>query len=157
MLTKAEAAWIAEWAQADWSQNQVAPAGSLLTKLRAAEAPKRGAAVGPIEEALIRGAGGKVAPLVTGHAQASRRCLTAGVTPEQAQMVGEWMARQGWLVGPQTLLDVLNKWPSWLSKAAATEPPPGLKPGLGSASEAGRSTATTGQRAPGRSTPRGFR
>lgn len=114
---------------------------SVLAKLKAAREPANGggADVGPIQTAMVAAARGKVVPLVTGYPVASRRCAQLGVTPDDARAVGEWMARQGWLRGPQTLLDVLNKWPQWLSKARATAAPEGLKPGL----DGGR--ADTGQ------------
>lgn len=135
----------------------VGAAKSALAKLKAAQEPAaKGADVGPIQAALVASARGKAIALEGGFARASRQCADMGVTPETAKLVGEWMARQGWLTGPMTLLDVLNKWGSWLAKAKATAPPPSLQPGLGT-DGTGQGPAPAGQAPPGRRTPQGFR
>lgn len=103
---------------------------SIVAKLAAAVDAPKGVQVQPVEDALVAASHGKVIKLEGGHAIASRRCTDNRVTPEDAALVGAWMARQGWLTGPMTLLDVLNKWPSWLPKARVTAPPPLVAPGL---------------------------
>lgn len=108
------------------------PIHSIRNKLRAAvEAPK-GVDIRPMEAALVKAARGKVIELEGGHSVASNRATSMKVTQEQVEMVGAYMARQNWLTSPMTILDVLNKWFTWLPKARATEPPPTLEAGLGS-------------------------
>lgn len=130
-LTRAEAVRVLQWAGGDADDLS----GTITSKLRAAmqEAPK-GVAVQPLEEALIKAARGKVVPLVAAgggtFARASRTATELKATPEDAAILGAWMARQGWMRGTFTLLDVLNKWPSWFSKAKAEEAPRGLPEGL---------------------------
>jgi hypothetical protein len=137
--------------KADWKARN-----SLLAKLEAAvEAPK-GVQVQPVEDALVAAAHGKVLKLEGGHAMASRRCTDAKVTPEDAKLVGGWMARQPWLTGPMTLLDVLNKWYQWLPKARATQPPPALQAGLGT-NGTGQGPAQAGPAPKVGRTPQGFR
>lgn len=102
---------------------------SIREKLQKAQEPA-GVDVGPIEDALVKASLGKVVPLEGGYARASRQAKAVGVTPELAELVGKWIARQHWLSSPLTLIDVLNKWHQWLPKARATEPPPGMEPGL---------------------------
>jgi hypothetical protein len=118
---------------------------AVLAKLDKANEPA-GVDVAPIEAALVKASVGKVVPLEGGHARASVQARAMGVTPDLAALVGGWMARQPWLHGPATLLDVLNKWHQWLPKARATEPPPALQPGLkdGLAREPGREASDTG-------------
>jgi hypothetical protein len=135
---------------------------SLMAKVRAAQEERpAGADVGPIQAALVSAARGKVVELVAGYPVASRRCQQLGVTPDDARQVGEWMARQQWLRGPQTLLDVLNKWPQWLSKARATAAPPTLKAGLdaggGNRADSGQGANGTGEGAAQGRPARGFR
>jgi hypothetical protein len=112
-----------------WGSKAPKVADSILQKLRAAVDAPKGVDIVPVEEALVRAARGKVVPLEDGHAVASRRAQQMKVTPELAEMVGAWMALQG----PQTILDVLNKWFQWLPKARSTVPPQTLPPGLGPA------------------------
>jgi hypothetical protein len=131
---------------------------TLVAKVTAAcEPAAKGANVAPIQEALIAAARGKVIALEGQYGRASRQCGDMGVTPESAQLVGEWMARQGWLHGPMTLLDVLNKWGSWLAKAKATAPPPGLEPGFGKQEHPGGGASPAGKATPGGRSPSGFR
>ena len=135
------------------------PAAGVGRKRNAAAATEdkpAGVNPGPVQDAMVAAAHGKVIALEGGHAQASRRCTDMKVTVEDAKLVGEWMARQHWLTGPMTLLDVLNKWYSWLPKARATQPPPALPAGLGS-DGAGQGPATTGGATKGRRAPQGFR
>jgi hypothetical protein len=126
-------------------------ASGVLAKLDAAEVVATpNAAVGPIEEALMAGARGKVIALDrTGYGRASVQAGRLGVTPADARVVGEWIARQGWLHGPQTLLDVLNKWPAWVSKARATQPPPSAQPGFGDGVQVTGATTGPGTNGPG--------
>ncbi len=129
----------------------------IVTKLLAATAASPGVAIAPIEEAMIKSARGKIIPLIGGHAKASVRAAQVHATPEDAALIGEWVARQGWLHGPQTVFDVFNKWDQWLAKAAATHPPPlareGFESGAGVTNEAGRSIDRTSSRTPGRRPP----
>jgi hypothetical protein len=135
----------------------VKDAASILAKVDASEETPKGVDVAPIEEALIAAARGKVIALEGGHARAAVMAASMKATPETATIVGAWMGRQGWLQGPQTLIDVLNKWYQWLPKARATEPPPALTPGLGTDATDGRGPAAAGQKAAGRRSTPGFR
>lgn len=133
-------------------------AQTIVKKLDAAEAAPAGVNPAPIEQALMAAARGKVVPLAGGWPRVSKLAQVNGATPEDATAIGEWMARQGWLRGPQTLLDVLNKWPQWLAKAKATAPPPSAPSGFGDGAgekdaQSQGSTAQPGGGAPGRLRP----
>lgn len=103
----------------------------IFKKLSDSEAAAATVDVGPIEEALIATARGKVVALEGGYPRARVQATAVGATVDDAKLLGGWMARQGWLTGPMTLLDVLNKWVMWIPKARATQPPPALEQGLG--------------------------
>ena len=139
----------------------VRDAASILAKVDASEAETKGVDIRPIEDALVAAARGKVVALEAGHGRASVQAKAVGATPETATVVGAWMARQGWLQGPQTVIDVLNKWYQWLPKARATEPPAHLPQGLGPAGKPdannGRGPAPAGQANPGRRPAPGLR
>src|SRR5678815_725013 len=92
---------------------------------------KTGVSVVELEQALERTAGGKFVPLTGGWPKAGAIAKNVGATVSDAELIGAWMWRQGWLHGPNTLLDVLRNWHSWLPKARATQPPPGVPAGLG--------------------------
>jgi hypothetical protein len=131
----------------------------ILAKLTAAEEAPKGVNPVVLEQALIKAAPGKVVPLSTGWPRVAKMAAYQGATIEDAGLVGAWMMRQGWLHGPQTLLDVLNKWPQWLAKAKATEPPPALSPGFGEKTDGkpvGATEASGASPAGGRQS-RGFR
>ena len=130
-----------------------------VAKLAAAEAPLEPRVnVGPIEEALVRTSRGRVIKLAGGggYARASIQATSVGATVEGAELVGAWLARQGWWKqGPTTILTVLTRWPEWYAKAQATEPPPSLKEGLGANARPGAATAS--EEPTGRRPPSGFR
>jgi hypothetical protein len=162
-FTKAEVEVI-RWALADWRKldNCAKAAASALVKLdKAEEATPAGVNAGPLQAALEATSRGKVVPLAGpgGWARASKQAAAVGATVEDAKLVGAWMARQGWLHGPQTLLDVLNKWPQWLAKARATQPPPSAPPGIGDGvarqedAKSSEGTVRPGGGAPGRLRP----
>lgn len=118
----------------DWAAfgaKEAKAAASILAKVEASESAPTTVDAAPLEAALIAGARGKVIALEGGWPRARVQATAVKATVEDARMVGEWMARQGWLLGPMTLLDVLNKWHFWLPKARATQPPPRLEEGLG--------------------------
>lgn len=160
-LTEAEAAVVEDALNslaAGFDLPKKHPIHRIRAKLVNARAPSDNANVGPIEQALIAGARGKVIALGDGggYGQCSVRAGKLGVTPEDARLVGEYFARTKWLTGPFTLLDILNKWPSHLAKARATQPPPSVPAGLGAGSakaqtgSAGAGQGSTDQRpAPG--------
>lgn len=168
-LAKAERDWLKSIlapTSMDWSAlggtKSVKLAASILAKVEESEERSPGVDARPIEDALLKASRGKVVRLEGegGYGRASRQAGAVKATPELATLIGEWMARQGWLHGPMTVLDVLNKWYMWLPKARATEPPKGLPAGLGPAgapidrddgpSPAPAGKATTGRRqAPG--------
>lgn len=160
-LTKAErevlVAVLGEWADTTSLARQARAARSVVEKVMASEEAPKGVAIEPIEEALIAAARGKVVALEAGHARASVQAKAVKATPEDAKLVGAWMTRQGWLQGPQTVIDVLNKWYQWLPKARATQPPPALTPGLGDDADNGRGTAPAGQANPQRRPAPGLR
>lgn len=160
-LTKAERDFLKkalgtamDWSH--WGTKTVKTAAGLLAKVEASEERAPGVNVEPLEQALMRAARGKVVALEGGFDRASRQAGSVKASEELMVTVGEWMARQSWLTGPMTILDVLNKWYMWLPKARATQPPPGLAPGLGagdrddgpSPAAAGKAPAG-GRRAPG--------
>lgn len=126
---------------------------AIVAKVRAAREAPSGVAVKPIEEALIKASHGKVLALEGGHGRASRMLTAVKATVEDAVLIGAYMARSTWLTSPMTVLDVANKWNSWLPKARATAPPPSLGPGLGT----GQGPAPAGKATPGRRPPQGFR
>lgn len=157
-FTKAEVEFLNSLA-ADWTEDDLGAKDwrawcSIKAKLDKAQEPA-GVNVQPIEDALIKAAVGKVVALEGGHARASVQAKNVGATPELAALVGGYMARQSWLHGPLTLIDVLNKWHTWLPKARATEPPPGLEPGLNA--ETRPSSAPKRPAAAGRRPKAGFR
>lgn len=146
----------------DWSHlgtKVVKTAAACLKKLEESEEQTAGVEVGPIEEALIAAARGKVLALEGGFGRASVMAASMKVTPELAALVGSYLARNNFFTGPFTLLDVLNKWYQWLPKARATAPPTSLPSGLGPAGKtdapdvgspaAAGKAATSGRRAPG--------
>lgn len=122
----------------------VRDAAAILRKLSDSEETPKGVDIVPIEEALIAAARGKVIPLEGGHAQASVRAAQMKATPEDAALVGAYLARTAYFTQPMTVLDVLNKWWSWLPKARASAPPPSLAPGLGSNGLAREPTEASG-------------
>ncbi len=138
-------------------RKSAALARAVLAKVEAAEEKPRGIDVGPIEDALVTTSRGKVLRLEGGYAQASVRAAQVSATVEDAELVGAYLARTAYFTQPMTILDVFNKWFSWLPKARATQPPPALSPGLGSNAQAERGPGSPGQKtAGGRSSP-GFR
>lgn len=161
-LTKAEAAAIRE-AISDRQDWEAKVFQSVLDKLDAAEAQApAGVAVGPVEQALERTARGKVVRLAGGqgggaaYGRASKQATALGVTVEDAEVVGAWLARQGWLREPVTILTVLNKWPEWLARARATAAPPAAKEGFDAGSTA-TGTDGEGHGGGGRGRREGFR
>jgi hypothetical protein len=130
---------------------------AILAKVVDSEEAPRGVDIVPIEEALIAAARGKVLPLEGGHAMASVRAQQLKATPADAALIGSYLARTAYFTQPMTVLDVFNKWYSWLPKARSTQPPPALTPGLGSDATDGRGPATAGEAAPKRRSTAGFR
>ncbi len=134
-FTKAEVARIVQALCVSKTEEDERLRTSIVRKLdeATAEAPK-GVSVGPIEKALVRTARGKVVELVSGpsgYGRASKLATSVGATVEDAEVVGAWLARQGWLRDPTTVLGVLNKWAEWLPRARATAPPPPSREGYG--------------------------
>ncbi len=140
-----------------WSKAEAKAVASILAKVEESEAAAKGVDIVPIEEALVAAARGKVIALEGGHARASVQAKAVGATPADAAMIGAWMARQGWLTGPMTVLDVLNKWFMWAPKARSTEPPPALAPGLGADADTRQGPGTPGTPPPRGRTAPGFR
>lgn len=128
-----------------WSTKDQRAALAIEAKLKASEEKPKGVDPGPIEEALVRTARGKVIPLEGGYSMAGGLATAVKATEEQAELVGAYLARSGFFTGPFTVIDVLKKWHSWLPKARATQPPPALTPGLGARDE--------GHTGPGPGTP----
>jgi hypothetical protein len=113
-----------------------------------------------IEAALVKTARGKVVPLASGgagYARASKQATQVDATVEDAELLGAWLARQGWMRDPCTVLLVLNKWVEWLPRARATAPPPEAKEGFNGPGESGKGpTGPSGRGGGGRQSP-GFR
>lgn len=149
-LTKAERDFLKkalgtamDWSH--WGTKTVKTAAGLLAKVEASEERAPGINVEPLEQALMRAARGKVVALEGGFDRASRQAGSVKASEELMVTVGEWMARQSWLTGPMTILDVLNKWYQWVPKAKATQPPPGLAPGLGASAVQGQDQEAGGK------------
>lgn len=107
-----------------FSKQDVKARDRILDKLLKAETPNEPAVNAPaIEDALITYSLGKVAALALPNWQRyARQGAQVGATLADAQIIGQWMGRQGWLQpGSQTLQSVLNNWSSWLGKARAAE------------------------------------
>ena len=103
---------------------------SLYVKLTAVNSKRAapGANVSDIEGVLVQHAGGRVVrvPLVPSqYAALSRQLGEHGATPEDAKLLGAWLARQKWLKGSLTLLSIVKKWADWLARARAEEVKPG--------------------------------
>jgi hypothetical protein len=139
----------------------VKTAASVLEKLTASEEAPKGVDIVPIEEALVAAARGKVLALEGGHAMASVRAAQLKATPADAALIGSYLARTPYFTQPMTVLDVFNKWYSWLPKARATQPPPNLPAGLGPAGAPSaadeRGPAPSGQATTQRRPAQGFR
>lgn len=148
---------LTEWADGTALVKMAKTARGIVAKVKASEEAEATVDVGPIEEALVAAARGKVIALEGGHARARVQATAVKATVEDAKLLGGWMARQGWLTGPMTLLDVLNKWYMWLPKARTTQPPPALGPGLGTDAPDVRSAPPTGQAPAGGRRAPGFR
>ena len=132
---------------------------SVDDKLEAALAPGvAGVAAGPIEQALVRASRGKVVELAGGpaYARASKMATALEVTLQDAELVGGWLARQGWMREPTTLLGVLNKWSEWLPRARATAPPPAAQEGFDGTETAPPGPPGPSRRGGGRGSAPGF-
>jgi hypothetical protein len=130
----------------------------ILDKLLKAETPSEPAVNAPaIEETLVTYSQGKVARLALPNWQRyARQGAQASATVADAQTIGSWMSRQGWMQpGSQTLQSVLNNWSSWLGKARAAETGT-MKPQAGLTSGQVVQTKTTfGGGIPGHAGPSG--
>lgn len=130
-FTKAELAWLREALDThEDAADKVVK--SIVAKLTAAEEAPKGVNVRPLEEALIKGAGGKVVALASpgGYARACKMATEKAATAEDMALIGAWLGRQGWMAGTKTLLDALSQYDAWLPKARAEAPPPGVPEGL---------------------------
>lgn len=135
-LTTAERARLMLLVEVDSAGDKIS--ASLTRKLTEMAEPQAvGTSSAPLELALIEWSRGKVVPLNSGmgYARASKTATSLGATATDCKVVGQWIARQGWLRGSLTLIDVLAKWPQWFAKARAEQgptPPEGqsAKPGF---------------------------
>lgn len=88
--------------------------------LRAAGAV--GVNAGPIHDALVEAAGGKVASMKDAGpawwARASRSLAKVNATPEKARLLGIWVANQTWMTGAMGWDTLLHKWEDWSARAA---------------------------------------
>lgn len=98
---------------------------SLLTKLTAPKEESHGVAAGAVERALVTSAKGKVVPIQTSDhvfwIRLTAACARVGATIEDAAIIGEWMSHWGSNF-KMTIDQVVNKWPSYLAKAKASQP-----------------------------------
>jgi hypothetical protein len=126
-FTKAEVAFIRRALIITHTDAEEKLRTSIVAKLDEAEGESpKGVAAGPIEQALVRTSRGKVVELASGpsgYGRASKMATAMGVTVADAEVVGAWLARQGWMREPTTILGVLNKWAEWLPRARATSGP----------------------------------
>lgn len=134
------------------SEKDVVGGTSILRKLSEASAPQEpGVSAGALERALVAHSRGKVLALAgkPNWGMLSRRASAAGATVEDAEVIGAWMARQGWL--PALTLDsVLNKWSSYLARARAEAPGvPSGRRDVGQKAAAPGAPAPRGRPAPG--------
>lgn len=138
--------------------NRAKTATAVLAKLAAAREPApAGVSAGELERALVRTSRGKVIALVKPNwAMLSRRATQQNCTVREAEEIGGWLARQGWMHGAQTLDGLLFKWPSYLARARHEAPPTGVPEGLDGKKNVGRDPQ--GGRSPGagRRPPPGF-
>jgi hypothetical protein len=107
-----------------WPKSDYKARDRILEKLSRAEQPTDPAVNAPaIEDVLVTYSQGKVAPLALPNWQRyARQGAGVSATVADAQTIGQWMSRQGWLQpGSQTLQSVLNNWSSWLGKARVAE------------------------------------
>lgn len=49
---------------------------------------------------------------------------SSNITVEDAELIGRWLAKQGWLKSPTTLIVVASKAGEWLAKAQAEQNKP---------------------------------
>lgn len=122
---------------------------SAVTKIRAAMEPvPAGLNVRPIEAALIAHSRGRVVPLLgaPGHrwARLSKEGTELGVDVPKAEVLGAWLARQGWMTSTLTIADVFRRWPEWYSKAEAER-----APNVGQSTDGQRRPTAAGRRPPG--------
>lgn len=131
----------------------------ILAKLVKAETAPVSIDVRALENRLIETAAGRVIALCSGWALASRRAAAIAPADDDIRAMGRWLSCQHWLTGPLTLLDVLNKWDSWLPKAR-NHALPGVPAGLRShvpKDNNGRGVASSGEATPRRRQAPGFR
>ena len=96
---------------------------AILAKLVKAEQPNDPAVNAPmLEESLITYSRGKVVALALPNwPRYARQAADVGATIADAQIVGAWLAVQGWVQPKsQTLESVLRNWSGWLGKARAS-------------------------------------
>jgi hypothetical protein len=133
---------------------------TILAKLAKAEQPNDPGVNAPaLEETLITYSRGKVVSLALPNWQRySRQGADVGATVADAQTIGEWMYRQGWIqLGSQTLESALRNWSSWLGKARASEPGQRPEAGLHGTSNVGPGTGAQRPATQGRRPAPGFR
>ena len=92
---------------------------------RTREAPKA-AGIGAQRFLLALRVGTQKVPEETGqpssyYATVAKLVAQAGVTEEQATLVGRWIEEQHWLKGPVPLKQVAFKWPEWRTRAEGHE------------------------------------
>ena len=142
-----------------WSKPELRALASVQDKVVAArEDAGPSVNVGALERALLESSRGKAVALVPGpsYGRAAKQAAAAGATVEDMQVMGAWLARQGWMRDPTTLLGVLNKWAEWLPRARATATPPAAREGFDGPGETGPGAAGPSGGGGGRGTPPGF-
>lgn len=128
---------------------------SILKKLEAASSVQApGVAAGPLQDALVSAARGKIVPVEpNSFPRVSRMATAVGASVQAATVIGAWIAAQSWLHGPLTIFTVLNKWADWSARAKATAAPEGIDAGIAAdvrpGAQAKRPASTAGRRAPG--------
>jgi hypothetical protein len=95
---------------------------SLHAKITKASAERVGVDIAGIEQELVARSDGRVVSAKGGPgywAQQSKRYAAMGATVEDAQIVGDWLGKQAWLMTVYTIDSLAWKWPNYLARAKA--------------------------------------
>jgi hypothetical protein len=89
--------------------------------------PAAGVNVAKLQQVLVDHSGGRFVAYAGSDpgwwARNARAAGKKGVTEQQAEIVGKWLADQHWMTSGVTLADVLRKWEDWYAKANASQGP----------------------------------
>lgn len=117
-------AFAADLLEAQGHAKTVVGLRTLLVKLEGpARIPTAMAAVGPIQDELVRHGGGKIVAMGSVdsmvYARLSRQLGAYHATADEARVVAAWLAGQAWFKGPFTMWDLAKNWPSYVARSKA--------------------------------------